>query len=144
MFHYGSSRDSVAAIRYGRSDHRVVFVAFGLEGIADTAKRASVLERSITWLLSDAVTSVTPSDPARLTLPSIAPNPTHGPVVVTTGVRADATIVVTSLLGERVRTVHVAPGTPRTAVDLGDLAKGIYLVSVESDGERTTQPIVVE
>lgn len=147
VFHYGSSRDSIGALRYGRAEHRVVYIAFGVEAIADTNQRATVLGRSIDWLLgSEITTGVTIASAASPTL-SIAPNPASATVIIDrtdAGARTAASLRLIDVLGRTVLTRSIEPGTRRVAVDVSSLSQGVHLVVVDDGTGRTSVPLMVE
>lgn len=143
--YYGSSRESVAALRYGRPEHRVVYFAHGFESVADTARRALLLGRSVEWLLGEELTvGVRDELSDGIATLDIVPNPARGAAVVTTTVERGARVRVFSMLGVAVVDRPLEPGAQRVALDLAAVPAGVYLVVVESDGGRRGARLVVE
>ena len=73
-------------------------------------------------------------------LPMVYPNPTNESVTITGA--GNETIEITNALGQIVFSTK-AIGTS-TAVDVTKLEAGIYLVSVYSEDEKTTQQLIIE
>ncbi|MCB0795819.1 MAG: T9SS type A sorting domain-containing protein [Flavobacteriales bacterium] len=75
---------------------------------------------------------------------SLHPNPTWNTVTVMFGTaQAPGNITITSAAGQVVLTRNVVPGTDRCTIDLSDLARGLYLLEVEINGQvRSVERVV--
>ena len=144
VFHYGSARTSIAALRYGRPEHRVVFLAFGAEAIPDSTTRSQVVQRSVDWLLGEEITMgvqfETTADVRRV---HVTPNPVHGAARADIVVRTPGRYMIYSTLGELLIEGDLAVGDNAIAIDGRSLGAGIYMLVVDvSDGRAATSFIV--
>ena len=75
---------------------------------------------------------------------TLYPNPARGRVSFNVELaEAGGRVVLTDVYGKAVRTQALTVGTNQ--IDLNNLGKGMYLVSViASDGSRTTKKLIVE
>jgi hypothetical protein len=141
VFHYGSARDSIGALRYGRPEHRVVYFGFGAEAIADVVVRAGVLERSLDWLLGGEITAGIES--ATDVGVALAPNPAHDVVRVSFDAPSASRIFLVSALGDVARRVEIERGSSVVDLDVSGLPRGVYAVVIEGSGQRTTERLIV-
>ncbi|WP_081740422.1 trypsin-like peptidase domain-containing protein [Aquimarina pacifica] len=75
----------------------------------------------------------------------IAPNPTSGSFTISLNAnvkRANAAIF--SILGQKQAQVELQPGVNSISTKKLLLAKGIYLINIESDGETTTKKLIIK
>jgi hypothetical protein len=144
VFYYGSSRDSVGAIRFGRPEHRVVYIAFGVEAIADTSLRATVLGRSIDWLLGDQITTGIAESIAESASIVVTPSPARSTASVEVQLSQRATLRVVDLLGRTVSSMSLSAGRQHVTLDLSMLAPGPYLVVVDEGLGRRSARLIVE
>lgn len=70
----------------------------------------------------------------------VYPNPVSNQLIISNSIEISS-IAVTNLLGQSLKTFKITPATSLT-VDVSDLAKGIYLVKIESAGKSKTVKVV--
>jgi hypothetical protein len=79
---------------------------------------------------------------------TLAPNPARGSAqaIVTVGSATDCDIAIYNALGALVSTskAEVREGTHTLSLDLSQLRKGVYFVSVSTTGQTTVQRLIVE
>ncbi len=120
-----SGPDSAAAVRYVGTTHASVYFAFNFSYVQESARRAAVLDRVITWLDSNAAGTValnqaaandTPDLPDRLTLGQNYPNPfnpsTQIKIGVPEGVRGDVSLKIYNVRGQLVATLFEGTKAP--------------------------------
>lgn len=146
---YGPLATEVAGIRHEADGKRLIYLGFGIEGIADLTKRTQLLSRGLDWLI-DGVSSVDDEQaPISSTMLQAArPNPASGafelPVDLKKGTHV--TIALYNSRGEKVAVVADRQFTAgRTAVgfDSSLLPAGIYTAVMNAAGTTATQQISI-
>lgn len=144
------SEDREAAVRYEHDGFKVVYLAFGFEGIVEPAQRDLLMERSLIWLGVDLVgVPATYGVPPRLvTLPLAAPNPFNPATTISFALEGTGTapveITLHDLRGRLVRRLwqgELAAGDHRLLwnglTDSGRAAaSGVYVARVRVGAQQ--------
>lgn len=148
IFFYGAERNKrVAGLRYADGKHRLVYLGFGLEGIADDAVRGQVLDKGIEWLLGSESTLGIADEPmtvGSLTVKSVYPNPSSDLVSISYEQRTSSSVKI-ELIDARGQIVLSTsnPFGPSVNIPCADLANGVYLVRVSAGEDVITRSFVV-
>lgn len=139
-----------AGLRFADSKYRLVYFGFGMEGIGDAAQRASLIDKSITWLLGSDLTVAGVAGQSELAGASIGaqPNPAGGivEIPVTLPRAMFANVAVFDARGERVATIasrQLESGLTTLRWDASSVAAGMYVVVLSSAEGRMTQMVTV-
>jgi hypothetical protein len=150
ILHYSNASGPVAGIRYADANHRLIYLAFGVEGIGDATKRGNLMKQGITWLLgSDRTVSVDrESTPLSGTVGDLRPNPSTGrfAVPVTLEHTSHVSVAVYDQIGRLLQTVQegtLQAGSRVISGDASGLSSGSYSVVVDVDGVRRAMPLVI-
>ena len=143
---------SLAGVHVEVSNWKVVFLAFGIEGIADGADRTEVMDRCLDWLIGDGTTAVGEAPPRAATLTPNRPNPFNPSTTLAYEVSTPGPVrlQVYDLRGRLVATLvdgHVAAGrhAARWSGRDGngrDVSSGVYVARLLA-GERIARQSMV-
>ncbi|MBZ0097886.1 MAG: T9SS type A sorting domain-containing protein, partial [Taibaiella sp.] len=96
------------------------------------------------WLLRDSTVGVEAEiAPDAASLFSISPNPAHNYFTIhTEKTFKQGQVVITDITGRPVKTSGLT--APSSVISLQNMSRGIYLVTVQLDGKRGTQRLILE
>ncbi len=122
-------------------DYKLVYTAFGFEGIASAADRDTLMARIINWLETPTAVDEKAAVPGGIDL-SISPNPFNNACLIE--VPADADLEITDISG---RQVFVSPGENSGGVrtvlwNPGGLPGGIYMVRAREGARSVVKKVV--
>ena len=146
IFYYGNDTSAVAGLRFADTRNRLVYLAFGAEGIESIEERQTVLDRGIDWLLGSDLSSTGEEEQTRsgVTIAGAMP------VARTLSLRLDRGVGrysarLYNALGKLALMHSGSLGTANTIhLELGDLPGGHYrLVMTTSEGIETLPVVVV-
>ncbi len=151
VFQYGTG--ALAGSRIEITGYKLVFLAFGLEGIADQADRNSVMDSSLDWLIGTTSTPVEDQAPKPLALAQNQPNPFNPStkIAFVLDQRSPVRLEVFDLQGRLVRTLA------SEAMDAGDhtvvwdgrtdngpsAASGTYVYRLQTDTQSLTRKMTL-
>lgn len=120
---YGENKDNIAGVRYKRGDSRIVYLGFGLEMLED-AVRVRMLSAVQQWF--EGITSDVEFNSA-VQSAVCYPNPACEMLTVSVPASGQTRrLVVSTLYGALVLSLHVAPGESAVAVPVHSLVPGFY------------------
>ncbi len=144
---YSPNRE--AAVRYAHGPFRVVYLAYGFEGMDTESSRFTLMSRSLDWLGIQLVGVPGETPPVLALEPTVAPNPfnpaTEIAFTVGSPVPVPVKVAIYDVRGRLVREIYdgpVAPGKCTLAWDGctatgAQAASGVYLARVRvADEER--------
>jgi hypothetical protein len=141
VFNYGSG--TLAGARVEADGYRLVFLAFGLEGIATSAMRNEVMDNSLAWLIGATSTPVQDT-PRVLTLAQNTPNPFNPLTKIDFALDQNGPVrlAVYDLQGRLVRTLISEPMIAGQHTQVWDgrddanqpAASGTYVYRLTADG----------
>jgi hypothetical protein len=158
ILYYETTGEECSAIRYSGADYALVYAAFPLECISNTAAgythREELFEDILLWL--DTPTSVFPNDnitgnlPSSFEIASISPNPFNPQTTINLNVpvQGEVELAVYNLLGERVALLHsgmMNAGSYRITFDGSNMSSGMYLLKADTpEGVITGKMILMK
>ena len=148
VFYYGNSDTSVAGIRFADEDNRLVYLAFGAEGINDVDSRQLLLSSAIDWLLASDITGVDHylSTGSLLHL-TAGPNPTDRDITLTFGgTDGPYTVDLYDMRGvSMIETIHGRTTTADQTLRLNveNVPNGMYRLVVKVGDEVRGVPVMV-
>ncbi len=151
IFDYANDR--VAGSRTDMNGFKIVFLGFGLEGIADAASRDAVMQNSLDWLIPGGSTPVQDEAPRPLTLAQNQPNPFNPStkIAFVLDQRGPVRLEVFDLQGHMVRTLinepmasgdHAVVWDGRTDSGLA-AASGTYVYRLATDAQTLTRKMTL-
>ena len=75
---------------------------------------------------------------------TVYPNPSKGLFTITLGNSAKGTIEVYDMMGRNIKNMELNTSEKEYKLDLSGFSKGVYLLNMTIDGERSTKKIVIE
>lgn len=144
ILRYGTSADAVAGIRYADAKRRLVYLGFGIEGIADLNGRKDLVQKSIAWLLGNEITAAVPAPRFTMAAAALRPNPTTGRFLVQLPESArDVSVRVYDPTGRMVREERGMEHRGGVEIDGTSLPSGLYSVVVEADGAVSASTVSI-
>ncbi len=152
VFHYGDG--SLAGSRIEISGYKLVFLAFGFEGISSQADRDMVMHNSLDWLIGTTSTPVEDQAPKALALAQNQPNPFNPMTKIAFALnqRGPVSLQVFDLQGRLVRTLlageAMAAGDHAVVwnglTDAGQqAASGTYVYRLDAGNQRLTRKMLM-
>lgn len=147
VLYMDESADNVAGIRWQEGNAKLVMFTFDMDGISDEEVKNTIMDRTYTWLFSNASSVEEDSDLSML----LQPNPFSGAATVQFMISDPSTQYVTfnlvDMLGRNVQTsmpVPVSTGMNSYMIKNNGLTPGAYrLVVTGSNGKTQTMPVMI-
>ncbi|MFN5246248.1 MAG: Omp28-related outer membrane protein [Ignavibacteria bacterium] len=147
VLYMDENADNVAGIRWQEGNAKLVMFTFDMDGISDEEVKNTIMDRTYTWLFSNASSVEEDSDLSML----IQPNPFSGAATVQFMISDPSTQFVTfnlvDMLGRNVQTsmpVPVSTGMNSYMIKNNGLMPGAYrLVVTGSNGKTQTMPVMI-
>jgi len=147
VLYMDENADNVAGIRWQEGNAKLVMFTFDMDGISDEEVKNTIMDRTYTWLFSNASSVEEDSDLSML----LQPNPFSGSATVQFMISDPSTQYVTfnlvDMLGRNVQTsmpVPVSTGMNSYMIKNNGLTPGAYrLVVTGSNGKTQTMPVMI-
>jgi len=147
VLYMDENADNVAGIRWQEGNAKLVMFTFDMDGISDEEVKNTIMDRTYTWLFSNASSVEEDSDLSML----LQPNPFSGAATVQFMISDPSTQYVTfnlvDMLGRNVQTsmpVPVSTGMNSYMIKNNGLTPGAYrLVVTGSNGKTQTMPVMI-
>ncbi|MFN5007507.1 MAG: Omp28-related outer membrane protein [Ignavibacteria bacterium] len=147
VLYMDENADNVAGIRWQEGNAKLVMFTFDMDGISDEEVKNTIMDRTYTWLFSNASSVEEDSDLSML----LQPNPFSGAATVQFMISDPSTQYVTfnlvDMLGRNVQTsmpVPVTTGMNSYMIKNNGLTPGAYrLVVTGSNGKTQTMPVMI-
>ncbi len=147
VLYMDENADNVAGIRWQEGNAKLVMFTFDMDGISDEEVKNTIMDRTYTWLFSNASSVEENSDLSML----LQPNPFSGAATVQFMISDPSTQYVTfnlvDMLGRNVQTsmpVPVTTGMNSYMIKNNGLTPGAYrLVVTGSNGKTQTMPVMI-
>lgn len=147
VLYMDENADNVAGIRWQEGNAKLVMFTFDMDGISDEEVKNTIMDRTYTWLFSNASSVEENSDLSML----LQPNPFSGAATVQFMISDPSTQYVTfnlvDILGRNVQTsmpVPVTTGMNSYMIKNNGLTPGAYrLVVTGSNGKSQTMPVMI-
>jgi hypothetical protein len=147
VLYMDENADNVAGIRWQEGNAKLVMFTFDMDGISDEEVKNTIMDRTYTWLFSNASSVEEDSDLSML----LQPNPFSGAATVQFMISDPSTQYVTfnlvDMLGRNVQTsmpVPVTTGMNSYMIKNNGLTPGAYrLVVTGSNGKTQTMPVII-
>lgn len=147
VLYMDENADNVAGIRWQEGNAKLVMFTFDMDGISDEEVKNTIMDRTYTWLFSNASSVEENSDLSML----LQPNPFSGAATVQFMISDPSTQYVTfnlvDILGRNVQTsmpVPVTTGMNSYMIKNNGLTPGAYrLVVTGSNGKTQTMPVMI-
>lgn len=146
VFHYGTTKEQVAGIRYADARGRLIYLAFGVEGIGDPQKRQTLVDEGIKWLLGlSSVEAPTHADGA---LGDPFPNPVSNICMLPVELdrASHCRVTLHDIRGAEIARLADEPreaGTNIFRFDASQIPSGVYSVRIEIAGKCSARLITV-
>ena len=147
VLYMDENADNVAGIRWQEGNAKLVMFTFDMDGISDEEVKNTIMDRTYTWLFSNASSVEEDSDLSML----LQPNPFSGAATVQFMISDPSTQYVTfnlvDMLGRNVQTsmpIPVTTGMNSYMIKNNGLTPGAYrLVVTGSNGKTQTMPVMI-
>ena len=134
--YYKNDPSLPAAIRGAKNDYKSVYLAFGLEQVADADVRNEIMKLTWQWFHGVITSAEFDAAAAELSIGQNYPNPASARTVVSFAPASrERNLRVYDISGRLVQTERVAPGTAQLQLNTASLRPGTYIYRL-FDGTR--------
>ncbi len=147
IYYYGTDESKVAGIRYNDTRTRLIYLGFGVEGMANENWRGDVLKRGVAWLLGSMSAPDAPAASATALL-APQPNPVSGrfelPFRLETS--SHVSIDLYDLQGRRIARIAdgaYQEGDHTVGYDASALPAGTYFAIMQAGEARSSRTVTI-